>query len=173
MSPISDTVAAVLLVALATAVTLAGIQTVRLAEAKAAHETTKRAHAEALAENERIAREAAAEDQRLMAKHATRQQETTHAFEIKVRELERDGAAVRSQLDRVRKSIAGYADRPAPGADHAAASAGAGDRLETIGGLVVTGSELVAEARVIIQRRDAEVSFLYGLLSNDREACQP
>ena len=173
MSPISDTVAAVLLVALATAVTFAGIQTVRLAEAKAAHETTKRVHAEALAENERATREAAAEDQRLAAKHATHQQEKTHAFEIKVRELERDGAAVRDQLARVRKSVASYADRTAPGGDHAAAVAGQGDRSETLGGLVLEGAELVAEARVIIQRRDAEVSFLYGLLSNDRAACQP
>ena len=173
MSPISDTVAAALLAALAITITFAGIQTVRLAGAKAAHETTKRVYAESLAENERIAREAAAENQRLMAKHATRQQETTHAFEIKVRELERDGAAVRSQLDRVRKSIADYANRPAPGADHPAASTGAGDRLETLGGLVIAGGELVADARIIIQRRDAEVSFLYGLLSNDRGACQP
>lgn len=173
MSPISDTVAAVLLVALATAVTFAGIQTVRLAEAKAAHETTKRVHAEALAENERATREAAAEDQRLAAKHATHQQEKTHAFEIKVRELERDGAAVRDQLARVRKSVASYADRTAPGGDHAAAVAGQGDRSETLGGLVLEGADLVAEARVIIQRRDAEVSFLYGLMSNDRAACQP
>ena len=173
MSPISDTVAAVLLAALAIAVTAAGVQTVRLAGAKQALAENVSVHASERAESERIARETAAENQRLMAKHATHQQEKTYAFEIKVRELERDGAAVRDQLARVRKSVANYADRTAPGGDHAAAVAGQGDRSETLGGLVLEGADLVAEARVIIQRRDAEVSFLYGLLSNDRAACQP
>ena len=63
MSPISDTVAAVLLAALAIAVTAAGVQTVRLAGAKQALAENVSVHASERAESERIARETAAENQ--------------------------------------------------------------------------------------------------------------
>ena len=173
MSPISNTVAAVLLVALATAVTFAGIQTVRLADAKAAHETTKRVYAESLAENERIAREAAASNARTTVAHAERQAEIVSQYEAQIATLNRARRDDANQLARVRKSLAEFTDGGSgPTGTGDAPGTICADRLRSLGNMVEEGAGLLVEALGIVERQRVDIDLLRGLNANDRDAYQ-
>lgn len=151
-----------------------GAQTVRLANrgeelaterlARAA-ETNDRNRA-ALRETERVAT--------LQLTHAARQQETVHAFEQTIRTLEagRAGAAARAERVRLQFAATAARDRAAARSDPAACERVA-DRSEVITAAAAEGGELLAEARRALERRDAEVSLLLGIVRNDRALLAP
>lgn len=153
---------------------LLGLQTVRLAgrgeelateRLARATETSDRNRA-ALRESERVAT--------LQLTHAAQQQESVHAFEQTIRTLEADRADDAAHADRVRLQFAATAarDRAAARSDPAACERVA-DRSEVIAAAAAEGGELLAEARRALERRDAEVSLLLGIVRNDRALLAP
>lgn len=108
----------------------------------------------------------------IAAAHAASQQELTDAFQTKLR-LAQDERNRRDVLiGRLRAQLADYTTiRREPGDTDTAVIERASDRLKTVGGLLASGAELVAEGAGIVQRRDAEVAALAEQVRVDRSAC--
>lgn len=158
--------AGLLLVGLASAV---GVQTVRLAGARAglatekaerAQETNDRLRA-ALRESERVAT--------LQLTHAATQQEIVDAFEARLKTVKDGRAADAADAQRVRRQLAAFAarDREAARGDPAACERVA-DRSAVLAEVAAEGRDLLAEGRRVVEDRDAEVTLLLGLVRNDR-----
>lgn len=110
----------------------------------------------------------------LAAAHAAAQQETVDEYQKKLR-LANDRVNERSAMvGRLRAQLAEFASISRTPADSdSAVLQRAGDRLQTLGGLLAEGSELLAEGVAIIERRDAEVKLLVDQIRVDRAACAP
>lgn len=110
----------------------------------------------------------------LAAAHAAAQQETVDEYQKKLR-LANDRVNERSAMvGRLRAQLVEFsAISRTPADSDSAVLQRAGDRLQTLGGLLAEGSELLAEGVAIIERRDAEVTLLVDQIRVDRAACSP
>lgn len=148
---------------------VAGLQTVRLADERAAHSKTKADYAEQETQRERAAREDGAEVRRLQNRHASRQQDLLHAHYKKLLELASRAAADRADDDSVRKSAEAYAaDRGRQSDDDSPSCRAAKADVGTLTGLLVEGRELAGEGARIVRERDADIDLWYGIATNDR-----
>lgn len=125
------------------------------------------------AERERVALEHAQAIVKLKDEHALQQNQLEKTYVEALDNLKAQRADDRAAIDRMRLDIKKYA-----GSDSvrglpldAAAANRAADRLDTLGGLLAEGVELVVEGRGIVQRRDLEVKRLVDQIKTDRQAC--
>ncbi len=165
----------------ALAVALVGSNLWHLARVSAAHlqvakaektvETIKGERDKASAALEKALREHTATVARLQSEHAAAQQEKEDAFYRQkatlARDAARDAAAARSLRDRL--AAATSAGSGAGGAVDTAACQRDRDRLEVLGRLAGEGQELLAEARSLLDQREAEVIRLQDQLRLDRQ----
>lgn len=153
---------------------VAGVQTMRLANA---HTAAAKVQVEWSAERVAASRRALRESERVadaQFRHAAAQQEKVDAFTTKIASLEdrarRDGA----ESGRLRSQLAAFAalDREAARTDPNACQRVA-DRSEVLAGVADRAAELLRRGRRIVEQRDAEVELLLGLQLNDRALLAP
>ena len=148
-----------------------GVEEVRIAnlQSEVAHVERQWADDRALAE--RTVRLQAQKLGDIQATHAAQQQEREDAWNKKQSELEARRRADAGTIVGLRGDIAAYTAR-GPAGDQAdpAACQRAWDRLDTLGGLLAEGVELVVEGRQRVEARDAEVKLLVDQLTADRAA---
>ena len=154
---------------LVAALGVAGIERARVAGARVdlAKEQRDRANdntARALAALEDLERTVA-----LVAAHAKTQQGNVDAYEGKLAALAKRRDAADRDVERMRKQFADFAarDRDQAASDPAACLRIA-DRSAVLGDLAARGRELLERGRLIVEGRDAEVSFLLSAVRNDR-----
>lgn len=151
---------------------VAGVQTVRLGNARATLAETVATHARAIAEHQRVAREAAASRAALQAEHAAAQQQKDEDYAKRIAALDGARRVDAAAAGRLRDKLAAYTSgRGRAGETDATACERARDRLPVVGGLLAEGVELEAESRAVILRRDAEVTRLLEQIQADRKAC--
>ena len=168
MSPISDAVVKALLVALAIAILFGGAQTVRLSSAQKTLAETVAVHARQRADAEAAAREAELANHRAALAHAEQQQTIVAQYETKLRAITDARRADSEQLARVRKSLAEYASGGRlPAESDSDAVRRLADRVVVLGRLLEEGAGLVDASVELVERRDAEVTLLRDLLTND------
>ena len=158
--------------ALAAASAALGVQTLRLASARAdlAEERTARATEKFTAEA--LARAMAERNASLQAAHAERQQETTRAFNDALKAQELRAAAVAADADSLRDAVECYASGRCigPGVD-AASGGNCPDRAAILGKLFGRADSLAARMAKAADRHADEVKALKGQIRADREAC--
>lgn len=162
------------LAAIAALVGLLGVQEMRVNSLKVEVLTEKKR-----ASDERVEREAAARAhvealRTLENEHAVAQQLKDKDYAQKLAQLEAGRRDDRALIGSLRGTIAAYtALDHRPGETDAAALERTGHRLQTIGGLLDEGVELVIEGRRLVEQRDAEVARLLDQIRIDRAACSP
>jgi hypothetical protein len=160
--------------AIAALVAAFGFQQVRVSNLKSevSQEITERAVE--TAQRSHMALEHQKTITRLQSEHAASLQTKDDEYAKKILSLQLTSAADRADADRVRGKLASFTSGARlDGETDAAAGQRARDRLPLVGALLAEGLSLEAESRQIIQRRDAEVVLLLGVIKADRQACSP
>lgn len=104
--------------------------------------------------------------------HAKAQQEKDDVFTNEKLALQGRIAVERNNAGRLRQQLAAATTRASSGSStDPTACERAFARLETIGGLVGEGAELLAEGPGILQQRDLDVQRLWDQVTVDRKAC--
>lgn len=151
-------------------------QILRIDSLKADLAQERKAASDLRADRERVAREHADRVADITATHALQQQAQENEYEEKLSDMVVRNSAATAESERLRKLVRDYASAPGScrgGQVDAASNQRSASRSELLGALLEEAVGLVAESRVVIERRDAEVTRLLDQVVTDRAACSP
>lgn len=100
--------------------------------------------------------------------HAGQQQDNTHAYTQKLRELEAARLADAGRIERLQHDLRATATAHAQAASDAAACADLRDRHQRLAAHLADGAGVVGELVGLVERRDAQVDVLHKQLLIDR-----
>lgn len=105
-------------------------------------------------------------------KHAGQQQDNTHAYTQKLRELEAARIADAGRIERLQHDLRAASTAHAQAASNAAACRNLADRHQHLGTLTAEGAAVADGLIGLVQQRDAQVDALKAQLLIDRQALE-
>lgn len=104
--------------------------------------------------------------------HAGKQQDNTHVYTQKLRELEAARTADADRINRLQRDLRAASTAHAQAASNAAACGNLADRHQNLGTLAAEGAAVADGLIGLVQQRDAQVDALKAQLLIDRQALE-